>query len=82
MAGLPPSIISRASQLLKEMEGDTTNIHIESTPQTRHDSSQMSIFEIRDDSLRRALQDLDMNHITPIQAFDHLMKLSQEAKNS
>lgn len=82
MAGLPPSIISRASQLLKEMEGDTTNIHIESTPQIRHDSSQMSIFEIRDDSLRRALQDLDMNHITPIQAFDHLMKLSQEAKNT
>jgi DNA mismatch repair protein MutS len=82
MAGLPPSIISRASQLLKEMEGDTTKIHIESTPQIRHDSSQMSIFEIRDDSLRRALQDLDMNHITPIQAFDHLMKLSQEAKNT
>jgi len=83
MAGLPPSIISRASQLLKEMEGDKTNFHIEkNTSQERHDSGQMSIFEIRDDSLRRSLQDLDMNQITPIQAFEHLMRLSNEAKNS
>jgi hypothetical protein len=42
----------------------------------------MSIFEIRDDVIRRSLQDLDMNQLTPIQAFEHLMRLTNEAKNS
>jgi DNA mismatch repair protein MutS len=83
MAGLPPSIISRASQLLMEMEGDKTPIQIESSRvQERQDSGQMSIFEIRDDVIRRSLQDLDMNQLTPIQAFEHLMRLTNEAKNS
>ena len=83
MAGLPPSIISRASQLLKEMEGDKTQIHIESARiQERQDSGQMSIFEIRDDAIRRSLQDLDLNLLTPIQAFEQLMRLKNEANNT
>ena len=82
MAGLPPSIISRASQLLMEMEGDQTQIHIESSRvQEIQDNGQMSIFEIRDDAIRRKLQDLDMNQLTPIQAFEHLMRLKNEANN-
>ena len=83
MAGLPPSIISRASQLLKQMEGDKTHIHIESARvQERQDSGQMSIFEIRDDAIRRSLQDLDLNQLTPIQAFEQLMRLKNEVNNS
>jgi DNA mismatch repair protein MutS len=83
MAGLPPSIISRASQLLMEMEGDKTQIHVESRRvHERQDSGQMSIFEIRDDVIRRSLQDLDMNQLTPIQAFEHLIRLKNEADNS
>ncbi len=83
MAGLPPSIISRASQLLMEMEGERTPIQIESSKgQGSQDSGQMSIFEIRDDSIRRSLQDLDLNQLTPIQAFEQLMRLKNEASNS
>jgi DNA mismatch repair protein MutS len=83
MAGLPPSIISRASQLLKEMEGDKTQIYVESRRvHERQDSTQMSIFEIRDDGIRRSLQDLDMNQLTPIQAFEHLIRLKNDANNS
>jgi DNA mismatch repair protein MutS len=80
MAGLPPSIISRASQLLKEMEGENHSMEIAPiTAQNKQESAQMSIFEIRDDSIRRSLQDLDLNKLTPIQAFEHLLRLKNEA---
>jgi DNA mismatch repair protein MutS len=82
MAGLPPSIISRASQLLKQMEGDKTPMLIEpQISQERPNSQQMSIFEIRDDAIRRSLQDLDIHNITPIQAFEHLLRLKGEAES-
>lgn len=83
MAGLPPSIISRASQLLKEMEGENHSMEIAPiTAQNKQESAQMSIFEIRDDSIRRSLQDLDLNKLTPIQAFEHLLRLKNEADSN
>lgn len=83
MAGLPPSIISRASQLLKEMEGEKHSVEIApNLTQSKQESAQMSIFEIRDDSIRRSLQDLDLNTLTPIQAFEQLLRLKKEAEST
>lgn len=83
MAGLPPSIISRASALLKGMEGDKQHLHIpQEDVHKERNAGQMSIFEIRDDALRRSLLDLDLNQLTPLQAFEHLLRLKKEAEQS
>lgn len=83
MAGLPPSIISRASVLLKGMEGHKQELHVEHAPSFKEqDNRQMSIFEIRDDALRRSLLDLDLNQLTPLQAFEHLLRLKKDAEES
>ncbi|MGA1277697.1 MAG: DNA mismatch repair protein MutS [Candidatus Kapaibacteriota bacterium] len=82
MAGLPPSIISRASSLLKEMEGGKQEMHVEHAEKSETNTGQMSIFEIRDDALRRSLLDLDINQLTPLQAFEHLLRLKKDAGQS
>ena len=82
MAGLPPSIISRASSLLKGMEGEKQELHIEQTERSDINSGQISIFEMRDDALRRSLLDLDLNLLTPLQAFEHLLRLKKDAEQS
>ena len=81
MAGMPPSLIERANEILKHLEtkhvddevGDT--IKKLSTPKM-----QLSIFDAHSetfDEIRKLLQDLDINRLTPVEA---LLKL-QEIKN-
>jgi len=69
MAGLPKSIIERSKSLLKDFE--------KSHHQNQNDQ-QLSLFEIRDtgskSQLEEHLKNLDLNHLTPLQA---LLKLSE-----
>jgi hypothetical protein len=36
------------------------------------------MFEIRDDAIRRALQDIDINALSPLQAFEALIQLKKK----
>ena len=87
MAGLPPSVISRANKILSTLENsspvyiNTNAIEYDKKIQDIHlreSESQFSMFEIRDDAIRRALQDIDINALSPLQAFEALIQLKKK----
>ena len=78
IAGMPPSIVSRAGQVLKELEANTSGKDI-SRPQTQHISTaenrQLSIFQLDDPVLtqiRDEINELDINSLTPLEALNKL----------
>ena len=84
MAGMPPSLIERANDILKQLESK----HVDEGGQTiaaalKNVSSsklQLSIFDAYSETfeeIRKLLEDLDINRLTPVEA---LLKL-QEIKN-
>lgn len=85
MAGMPASVLKRANEILKQLEDSRAG---ESSPKKSlkkgaksTDQYQLSIFSIDDPVLlkiRDALQDLDVNTLTPVEALlkiDEIQKL-------
>ncbi|MDB5221440.1 MAG: mismatch repair protein MutS [Chitinophagaceae bacterium] len=81
MAGMPPSLIQRANEILKQLEtkhvdeGIEENVKKLSTPKL-----QLSIFDAHSqafEEIRKILEAVDINRLTPVEA---LLKL-QEVKN-
>lgn len=83
MAGLPAIVIQRATELLKEMEQsklESEKSKVASTSK-KIKTDQLSIFEFKDDELRTKLRSLDINQMTPIEAFSVLQDLVKTAKS-
>ncbi len=96
MAGLPPTLISRAKEILTNLEAN------ELSPTTRKpklamrrpgrnvDANQLSLFDLEDrkvkemgKKVKKELESLDVNNMTPLQALqklDQLKKLIDEHK--
>jgi len=86
LAGMPPSIVQRANTILGQLEqksidqtGDNGTVHAKPVEpaQIKQQQYQLSIFETQDPvagQLKEALQDLDLNTMTPI---DCMMKLNE-----
>jgi DNA mismatch repair protein MutS len=86
MAGMPPSLIDRANDILKQLEtkhvDEDTGDAVKKLSGSKHDAQrmQLSIFDAHTetfDEIRKLLEDLDINRLTPVEA---LIKL-QEIKN-
>lgn len=84
MAGMPPQLIDRANEILKQLElsreaGKGPNVD-ESMRQLNTPKMQLSIFDAHSatfDEIRNLLEAVDINRLTPVEA---LLKL-QEIKN-
>ena len=82
MAGMPPILIERANEMLKQLEesrdqGTSIEENLRSTTSSK---MQLSIFDAHSftfDEIRKLLSDVDINRLTPVEA---LLKL-QEIKN-
>ncbi|MGQ9804942.1 MAG: DNA mismatch repair protein MutS [Chlorobiales bacterium] len=94
MAGLPQQVISRAKEILAELESHEKVSHRE-MPETAHKVAvknkvksikpkapdfQISLFEMGDTKLKDALQKLDLNKLTPIEAMMKLVELKRMAE--
>jgi len=82
MAGMPPSLIGRANEILKQLEEsrDRGNSIEDNLKEINTSKMQLSIFDahsITFDEIRKLLNDVDINRLTPVEA---LLKL-QEIKN-
>ncbi|MBC7872905.1 MAG: DNA mismatch repair protein MutS [Ferruginibacter sp.] len=81
MAGMPPSLIDRANEILKQLE--TKHVSDDITDAVRKITApkvQLSIFDAHTETfgeIRKLLEDTDINRLTPVEA---LLKL-QEIKN-
>jgi len=87
MAGMPPSLIERANEILKHLESiheqgrdAETDLNREKLKNLSTSKVQLSIFDAHSETfeeIRKLLQDMDINRLTPVEA---LLKL-QEIKN-
>jgi DNA mismatch repair protein MutS len=78
MAGMPPSLINRANEVLTKLEENRGSDDISKTAeQLAAPKVQLSIFDAHSDTfyeIRKLLEDLDINRLTPIEA---MMKLNE-----
>jgi DNA mismatch repair protein MutS len=73
MAGLPPAIIRTARSVLAQLEAG------HHTPEPAiGEAGQISLFEVRDDILRKRIASLDLNAMTPLQALQVLAELKED----
>ncbi len=84
MAGMPKSIVSRASEILKELESDRDNKGISAKPVAelgqKREGYQLSFFQLDDPVLKQIrdeIKKVDINSMTPLEA---LQKLSDIKK--
>jgi DNA mismatch repair protein MutS len=80
MAGLPQSVIARATEILRDLEqkGEKNTVTTSSNNE-KEGNYQLSFFEIKDDALREKIRNLDLNQFTPIMALQTLAELQKEA---
>lgn len=84
MAGLPFSITKRAKQILKNLEGKELSPleHRKKKSKDEEEEIQLSLFEIRDDPLRKELEELEIEKLTPIEALIKLNELKNKTKQN
>ncbi|RJP74214.1 MAG: DNA mismatch repair protein MutS [Ignavibacteriales bacterium] len=82
MAGLPEFVTNRAKQILENLESkELTPVEIKKARIAKlkqADESQFSLFEIKDDSLRKEISDIELNSLTPIEALNKLNELKKK----
>ncbi|MFP4557794.1 MAG: DNA mismatch repair protein MutS [Bacteroidales bacterium] len=85
MAGMPPSVIKRASEILKELERSPDDKHLskpDSELGSNREGYQLSIFQL-DDPVLKQIRDqllmLDINNLTPVEALNKLNEIKRLA---
>ncbi len=74
IAGLPKTIISRASSILNRLEGSES----QKIPEKEDSSSeQLEIFNASNHMLVQALEKIDLNKITPLEAMNELHRMKK-----
>jgi DNA mismatch repair protein MutS len=91
MAGMPPSLISRANEILSQLE--TKHVDGNETSQRSPELSekvksiskvQLSIFDSHSetfDEIRKLLDDTDINRLTPVEALLKLQEIKAKLKS-
>lgn len=79
IAGMPPSIVRRASTILKQLEADNAQVVSAGKPNVENvvatDGMQMSLFQLDDpvlSQIRDEILHLDIDHLTPMDALNKL----------
>lgn len=77
LAGLPRAVVSRARELLADLEAGALAA---AAPAGRKPEAQMSLLAAEDEALLRVLADLDPDGMTPIEALQRLYDLRAQAR--
>ncbi len=87
MAGLPEEVTERARTLLKNLEGSELTVHNKAGSRDRRPGGrvlprdmQLTLFELKDDALREALQKIDVDSLTPLEALQKLAELKKHLR--
>lgn len=83
MAGMPKSVVNRANEILKEMEGSNKQ-HNLTKPVTeianKREGMQLSFFQLEDPVLKRIrdeIRHLNINNLTPLEALNKLNEIKK-----
>lgn len=83
MAGMPPTIVKRAEQILTELEGSAGEKKLTKPVKdlgSKREGYQLSIFQLDDPTLmqiRNEIKNIDINNITPIEALNKLNEIKK-----
>ena len=82
MAGLPDEVTERAKQVLKNLESSELVVRTREKNDLmfnkRDGEVQLTMFELKDDKLHEELQNLDIEHMTPLEAMQTLAALKKK----
>lgn len=82
MAGLPQFVTSRAKEVLANLESkELTPYEVKKAKLAKlknQDNLQISLFEIKDDSLRKEIANIPIDDLTPLQALNKLNELKRK----
>ncbi len=84
MAGLPRFVTNRAKEILQNLEGKELTPYEEKKEKLKKikssDENQISMFEIQDDKIRKEIDDIEINSLTPVEALNKLNELKKRVK--
>ncbi len=82
IAGIPRSVVKRAGQVLRHLESGLSRSSLRDVLSGQHTTptDQLELFAAQDDRLRQALLDLDVDHLTPMDALVKIKELQDEAR--
>jgi DNA mismatch repair protein MutS len=86
LAGIPEDILQRSAEILltleKSEETNHTNLYVrERKKKVVHPADEVNLFNIGQFSLVEDIKALDINNMTPMQAFNMLCELNKKAKD-
>ena len=84
MAGLPKFVTNRAKEVLLNLESKELTpyeVKKEKLKKLQQSDSQINMFEFKDDKIRTALNEIEIDNITPIEALGKLNELKKKVKN-
>jgi DNA mismatch repair protein MutS len=83
MAGMPKSVVKRADEVLKQLEGDSSKDipvkHVEEIGEKR-EGYQMSFYQLDDPVLKQIrdeIANMDINNLTPVEALNKLNEIKK-----
>ena len=82
LAGMPASVVNRAQELLNELERDGTGGKSKRRNKAPPPQLALPLFEAEDPQLARAILDLDIGNLTPLEAINKLYELQEQARNT
>jgi DNA mismatch repair protein MutS len=83
MAGMPPSVVKRANQILEQLEAGSADKSMKrptTSIRNQREGMQMSIFQLDDPVLkdiRDQIKGLDVNNLTPVEALNKLNEIKK-----
>lgn len=83
MAGMPPSVVKRANEILAELESSTQRQSLSKPVNeigTHREGYQLSIFQLEDPVLKQIrdqIKKIDINNLTPIEALNKLNEIKR-----
>jgi DNA mismatch repair protein MutS len=83
MAGMPPSLINRANEILAQLEESRNSNTDETVKQLSTPKLQLSIFDAHSDTfdeIRKLLEATDINRLTPVEALLKLQEIKSKVK--
>jgi len=83
MAGMPPSLINRANEILAQLEESRNTNTDETVKQLSAPKMQLSIFDAHSDTfdeIRKLLETVDINRLTPVEALLKLQEIKGKVK--
>jgi DNA mismatch repair protein MutS len=84
MAGMPPALINRANSILKQLEKKNLDENVgDQVKKLSVEQMQLSIFDAHSqtfDEIRKLLDEIDINRLTPVEALLKLQEIKSKIK--